>query len=96
MRFIGWCAAFAGIAPGPGPRQVVFEGVCPYRGLQVFRTEDAPFFFGREALTEWLLTMLRPAPNNRQEDRVSGHHRCVRQRQIILGPCRLGSGLAAR
>jgi diguanylate cyclase (GGDEF)-like protein/PAS domain S-box-containing protein len=58
-----------GIAPGPGPGQAVFEGVCPYRGLQVFRTEDAPFFFGREALTEWLLTMLRPAPDSGWENR---------------------------
>ncbi len=58
-----------GIAPGPGPGQAVFEGVCPYRGLQVFRTEDAPFFFGREALTEWLLTKLRPAPGNGRENR---------------------------
>ncbi|MCG6940810.1 MAG: SUMF1/EgtB/PvdO family nonheme iron enzyme [Thiohalocapsa sp.] len=29
--------------------------VCPYRGLEVFREEDAPFFFGREACTEALL-----------------------------------------
>jgi formylglycine-generating enzyme required for sulfatase activity len=26
--------------------------ICPYRGLEVFREEDAPFFFGREAFTE--------------------------------------------
>jgi formylglycine-generating enzyme required for sulfatase activity/energy-coupling factor transporter ATP-binding protein EcfA2 len=26
--------------------------VCPYRGLEVFREEDAPFFFGREAFVE--------------------------------------------
>ena len=32
-------------------RQAV-AGVCPYRGLEVFREEDAPFFFGREAFTE--------------------------------------------
>src|SRR5262249_41465435 len=30
-------------------------GVCPYRGLQVFREEDAPFFCGREALTAKLV-----------------------------------------
>jgi hypothetical protein len=28
--------------------------VCPYQGLEVFREEDAPFFFGREAFTEKL------------------------------------------
>jgi formylglycine-generating enzyme required for sulfatase activity len=34
-------------------RQAVAE-ICPYRGLEVFREEDAPFFFGREAFTEKL------------------------------------------
>ena len=34
-------------------RQAAAE-VCPYRGLEVFREEDAPFFFGREAFTEEL------------------------------------------
>jgi MoxR-like ATPase len=29
--------------------------VCPYRGLQPFREEDAPFFCGREAFTTTLL-----------------------------------------
>jgi hypothetical protein len=29
--------------------------VCPYRGLEVFREDDAPFFFGREAFVEELL-----------------------------------------
>jgi hypothetical protein len=29
-------------------------GICPYRGLQEFREEDAPFFFGREAFAEKL------------------------------------------
>ncbi len=28
--------------------------VCPYRGLDVFREEDAPFFFGRDAVTDQL------------------------------------------
>ena len=28
---------------------------CPYRGLFAFRTEDAPYFFGREAATAKLL-----------------------------------------
>ncbi len=29
-------------------------GLCPYRGLEVFREEDAPFFFGREDFTKKL------------------------------------------
>ncbi len=48
-----------GVEPGPGPGQAVYEGECPYRGLQVFEEEHAPFFFGREAATEWLVNELR-------------------------------------
>jgi WD40 repeat protein len=48
-----------GVEPGPGPGQAVYEGECPYRGLQFFDVEHAPFFFGREALTGWLLDALR-------------------------------------
>jgi hypothetical protein len=44
-----------GIEPGPGPGQALYEGQCPYRGLRVFDIDDAPFFFGREALVQWLL-----------------------------------------
>ncbi|MDH4136203.1 MAG: TIR domain-containing protein [Anaerolineae bacterium] len=52
-------AGIKGIAPGRGPDEVAYEGVCPYRGLQVFEEEHAPFFFGREAATEWLVNDLR-------------------------------------
>ncbi len=45
-----------GIAPGPGPGQAVFEGECPYRGLEVFEERHARFFFGREAQVDWLLS----------------------------------------
>lgn len=38
----------------------MFEGTCPYRGLEVFDVEHAPFFFGRAALIEWLVEGLRP------------------------------------
>ena len=36
-----------------------YEGVCPYRGLEPFGTGDARFFFGRENLTDWLVSDLR-------------------------------------
>ena len=52
-------AGIKGIAPGRRPGEVVYEGACPYRGLQVFEEEHAPFFFGREAATEWLVNDLR-------------------------------------
>jgi tetratricopeptide (TPR) repeat protein len=48
-----------GQEPGVGPGGAVFEGACPYRGLEVFDVEHAPFYFGREALTEWLINELR-------------------------------------
>jgi len=48
-----------GQEPGPAPDQAVYEGECPYRGLRVFDVQHAPFFFGREALTGWLLDGLR-------------------------------------
>lgn len=42
----------------PDPRSVV----CPYRGLEAFREEDASFFFGREDLIERLAAKVRQAP----------------------------------
>ena len=51
-----------GIEPGLGPGVAIVEGCCPYRGLEAFGAEHALFFFGREALTEWLLEALRPRP----------------------------------
>ena len=36
-----------------------YEGVCPYRGLEAFGPDDAKFFFGRENLTDWLVSDLR-------------------------------------
>ncbi len=37
-------------------------GRCPYKGLRYFEVEDAPFFHGRDALTEWLVDKLQPRP----------------------------------
>ena len=51
-----------GVEPGPGPGGAVAAGACPYRGLEVFDVGDARFFFGREALTGWLLDKLRTDP----------------------------------
>jgi tetratricopeptide (TPR) repeat protein len=58
-----------GIEPGVGPGQAIYEGQCPYRGLRVFDVDDAPFFFGREALVQWLLNKLRPASDGQQVNR---------------------------
>src|SRR6201984_3263625 len=58
-----------GLEPGAGPGQALYEGQCPYRGLRVFDVDDAPFFFGREALVQWLLNELRPAVEGQQVNR---------------------------
>ncbi len=55
-----------GIEPAAGPGGAVFEGRCPYRGLELFDVEHAPLFFGREALTEWLLDNLKRQPSGRE------------------------------
>ena len=57
-----------------------YEGVCPYRGLEAFRPEDAKFFFGRANLTSWLVSTLRREIRAAQGVRFLG----------VLGPS--GSG----
>ncbi len=47
-----------GVAPGRAPGEALYEGECPYRGLEAFRAEHARFFFGRDAQVGWLLAKL--------------------------------------
>jgi hypothetical protein len=47
-----------GIAPGPSAGEAIYEGQCPYRGLQAFDVDDARFFFGRDAQVDWMLERL--------------------------------------
>ena len=49
--------AIRGQAPGAGIKLVV--GECPYRGLAYFDIQHTNLFFGREGLTDWLLSRLR-------------------------------------
>lgn len=42
----------------PGEAAPFDMGLCPYRGLQAFREDDAAFFFGRAALVQRLLQVL--------------------------------------
>ncbi|MHC4244526.1 MAG: toll/interleukin-1 receptor domain-containing protein, partial [Planctomycetota bacterium] len=67
--FRGLVWGIKGTKPKLDSEQVLYEGVCPYRGLQTFQTEHTAFFFGREALTEWLRHELRPAPTSAMENR---------------------------
>src|SRR3954465_7605008 len=56
-----------GIEPGEGTGGAAFEGKNPYRGLELFDVEHAPLFFGREALTEWLLDALKRKPSGAED-----------------------------
>jgi hypothetical protein len=51
---------FAELALGAEPPKIDLRR--PFRGLESFRVEDQPFFFGREALTEHLLGRLASHP----------------------------------
>lgn len=65
-------AGIQGIAPGPGPEFPMANSECPYRGLQLFDIADRPFFFGRDALTEWLVSSLASLCQKQQANRFLG------------------------
>jgi energy-coupling factor transporter ATP-binding protein EcfA2 len=46
-----------GKIPGPDSSEIQ-EGICPFRGLEVFREQDRRFFFGRDVLVQRLLDKL--------------------------------------
>jgi len=48
-----------GIPPGRQPEKAAPAIVCPFRGLEVFREEDAPFFFGRDNVVQQLYDYLQ-------------------------------------
>ncbi|MFQ5795402.1 MAG: AAA family ATPase, partial [Candidatus Bipolaricaulia bacterium] len=75
-----------GIEPGPGPDQAIYEGEAPYRGLEFFDVQHAPFFFGREALTDQLLNELRLSTGSGQDNRFLS----------IIGPSGSGKSSLAR
>ena len=77
FRSLVW--GITGTKPRP-PDETRYEGVCPYRGLEAFRPDDAKFFFGRENLTGWLVSALRREVRAAQGVRFLG----------VLGPS--GSG----
>ncbi|MFX0197020.1 MAG: TIR domain-containing protein [Candidatus Hodarchaeota archaeon] len=75
-----------GLEPGPESSKAFYEGTCPYLGLKFFNVEQAKFFFGREALTGWLLNELRPSLNSLKDNRFLG----------IIGPSGSGKSSLAR
>lgn len=75
-----------GRAPGPGAEAIQHDNRCPYRGLEFFDVEHVPYFFGREALTEWCIDALRPRPGEVHDNRFLA----------IIGPSGSGKSSLAR
>ena len=61
-----------GVPPGVSPDDALYEGECPYRGLRVFDSDDARFFFGRDASVDWLLEALAEDSGTPEENRFLG------------------------
>ncbi len=66
MQLHTWLSGVQGVIEvlpgGMGARSTTSDfdlGICPYMGLRAFGTDDAPFFFGREALTQHLIEVVR-------------------------------------
>ena len=73
---------------------VVQEAICPYRGLDAFREEDAAFFFGRGGASDpgsvdWRIGPQGPRAPIRSRSRPFG------QRKVVPGVCRIAARLAA-
>jgi energy-coupling factor transporter ATP-binding protein EcfA2 len=65
IAFEALVAAIRGLPPGPNAAARIAAAIaslCPYRGLQAFREEDAPFFCGRETAVEQLVTAVKRNP----------------------------------
>ncbi|MEL7465539.1 MAG: TIR domain-containing protein [Pseudomonadota bacterium] len=52
-------AGVAGRVAAQGDTTPLNDDICPYRGLEPFREEDAPFFFGRETFAKRLTALAR-------------------------------------
>ena len=59
--------AIRGIPLKDTPEQAVFQGECPYRGLEPFAEEHSRFFFGRQQLVAKLLARLDPSGPGRAD-----------------------------
>ncbi len=55
-KVLAWVDALSRVRQKPGPRPSTHY--CPYPGLESFKTEDSTWFFGREELTELVVSRL--------------------------------------
>ena len=69
----------AAVRGGPAPGDTPREAICPYRGLDAFREEDAAFFFGRGKASE-------------PESSIGQLLRKVREQSFVMVVGRSGSG----
>ena len=69
----------AAVHGAPSPGDVLREAICPYRGLDAFREEDAAFFFGRGSASE-------------AESPIGQLVRKVREHPFVMVVGRSGSG----
>jgi hypothetical protein len=80
-----------GVESGPAPEQALYEGRCPYRGLCVFNVDDAPFFFGREALISSMAVGQAAAKHRGQNGQsLPGHLGRFKKRQVLRSSSSLG------
>ena len=67
-RSAGWSAASGAKSRAPAPTGRPSRASAPIAGWRSSTSSTPPFFFGREALTEWLVVALRASPSG-QENR---------------------------
>ena len=53
----------------PREERAPIDNQCPYRGLDVFDVDNTDLFFGRESVTDWLLSVLRGTQSARGPSR---------------------------
>ena len=78
----GGAAAGPGARPASGPGKHMASGDAPYRGLASFGPQDAPWFFGREDVTQRLVE-LAPAGAWRGRRAAADRGGAVGVRQVV-------------
>ena len=88
-------ARFLELAQSARQEDAPAPGIPPYKGLLFFDEADSELFFGREALTAQLTGHVMDLAMDTSSPLPGGGRR-LRQRQILAGARRAGSGAQAR